>query len=413
MTGTRTAALAIGLLLAATWAHAQTVPPKRASAPRGTAPATAAKSTAPNAASPSFDALSADAQKAHKEQRLDEAVELYQRALKVRPLWSDGRFALGTVLYDLDRYDEARAAFKRVTAERPKSGPAWALKGVCEFRLKNLETALSDLQKGLVLGLGDSADLQAVANYHTAILLTRFGQPEAAFEILKGFALRDYDSPTVIEALGLSALRLPYLPSEAPVEKREMVLMTGRAIYLLVKNRRSEATRAAFEELVARYPEEPNVRYAYGVFLLRDEPQKALVELRRVLELQPTNLPALLQIVSQLIKEGDFAGARPYAEKAVATAPDHTAARSALGRVLLEADETDRAISELEEAIRLGPQNDQAYFALSRAYKRAGREAESRKALAVFVELDKARRARSASSPEEDATAPQARAPQE
>ncbi|HXK09623.1 MAG TPA: tetratricopeptide repeat protein [Vicinamibacteria bacterium] len=369
-------------------------------APKTPPAAPAAKAHAP-ADTAAFDALAGQAKKARAEQRLDDAVELYQKALKLRPSWSEGRFGLGTVLYDLDRYEEARAAFKRVTLEQPKSGPAWALKGVCEFRLKNIETALADLQKGLALGLGDSADLQAVANYHAAILLTRFGQPEAAYEILKGFAVRDYDSPTVIEALGLSALRLPFLPSEAPVEKREMVLMTGRAVYLLVKNRRAEATRVAFEELVARYPEEPNVRYAYGVFLLRDEPQKALAEFRRVLEMQPTNLPALLQIVSQLIKEGDFAGARPYAERAVAMDPDHTAARSALGRVLLEAGETDRAIAELEEAVRLSPQNDQAFFALSRAYKRAGREAESRKALAVFVELDKARRAKSANAPEE------------
>ena len=357
-------------------------------------------SAAPGASAAAFDDLAARAKKAHAEQRLDEAADLYQRALKLRPDWTEGRFALGTVLYDLDRYEEARAAFRRVTSERPKSGPAWALKGVCEFKLKELETALADLQKGLLLGLGDNAELQSVANYHAAILLTRFGQPEAAWDILRGFALRDYDSPTIIEALGLSTLRLPYLPSEAPVEKREMIIMTGRAVYQLVKNRRAEATRTAFQELVARFPEEPNVRYAYGVFLLRDEAQAALAELRRVLEMQPSHLPALLQIVSQLIKEGDFKGALAYAEKAVATAPDQTASRTALGRVLVELGEMDRAIQELEEAVRLAPQNDQAYFALSRAYQRAGREKDARKALAVFVELDKARRARDAPAPE-------------
>ncbi len=406
MTRTLGALVALCVFGAVAPASAQVAPKTPPRKPARAAPTTPAGSAG-------FDALAEQAKKAHADQKLEEAVDLYQRALKLRPGWSEGRFGLGTVLYDLDRYEEARAAFRRVTAEQPKSGAAWALKGVCEFRLKNLETALPDLQKGLALGLGSNTDLQAVANYHAAILLTRFGQPEAAYEILKGFAVRDYDSPTVIEALGLSALRLPYLPSEAPVEKREMVVMTGRAVYLLVKNRRSEATRLAFDELVARFPEEPNVRYAYGVFLLRDEPQKALGEFRRVLEMQPSNLPAMLQIVSQLVKEGDFPGARPYAEKAVATAPDHTAARSALGRVLLETADVDRAIQELEEAVRLGPQNDQAYFALSRAYKRAGREAESRKALAVFVELDKARRARSAAGPEEGAAAAEPRAPQE
>ncbi|HXY38517.1 MAG TPA: tetratricopeptide repeat protein, partial [Vicinamibacteria bacterium] len=299
-------------MVAVTLATAIPAPAAQASAPK--APRSAAPAAPSKASTAAFDELSAQARKAHEEQRLDEAVELYQKALKLKPGWSEGRFGLGTVLYDLDRYEEARNAFKRVVAEQPKSGATWALLGVCEYRLKNLETALTDLQKGLVLGLGTSAELQSVANYHAAILLTRFGQPEAAYEILKGFAIRDYDSSTIIEAMGLSALRLPYLPSEAPVDKREMVLMTGRAVYLLVKNRRSEATRAAFEELVRRFPEEPNVRYAYGVFLLRDEPQKALAEFNRVLETDPQNLPAMLQIVSQMIKEGNSAAARPYAE---------------------------------------------------------------------------------------------------
>ncbi len=369
-------------------------PPSTRSAPRK--PTAAVGKTADSG----FDDFAARAKKAHADQKLDEAADLYARALKLRPGWTEGRFALGTVLYDLDRYAEARAAFRRVTVDAPRGGPAWALKGVCEFKLNELEPALADLQKGLALGLGDNAELQSVANYHAAILLTRFDQAEAAWEILKGFVLRGYDSPTIIEALGLSTLRLPYLPSEAPAEKREMIIMTGRAVYQLINNRRAEATRIAFGELVSRFPEEPNVRYAYGVYLLRDEPQAAMGELRRVLQMQPSNLPAMLQIVAQLIKEGDFQGALPYAEKAVATAPDHSSARSALGRVLLEVGDLDRAIQELEEAVRLAPQNDQAYFALSRAYQRAGREKEARKALAVFVELDKARRARNAPGPE-------------
>ena len=60
--------------------------------------------------------------------------------------------------------------------------------------------ALNDLQKAREIGLGENAEVQSVANYHAAILLTRFGHYEHAYEILKEFALREQDSPSVIEA---------------------------------------------------------------------------------------------------------------------------------------------------------------------------------------------------------------------
>ena len=57
-------------------------------------------------------------------QKLDEAQDLYQKALKLRPGWSEGRFALGTILYDLDRYAEARSEFRQVTASSPRTAPS-------------------------------------------------------------------------------------------------------------------------------------------------------------------------------------------------------------------------------------------------------------------------------------------------
>ena len=80
-------------------------------------------------ASAEFDALAKRAQAAHEAQKLDEALELYQKALRLRPRWSEGRFALGTVLYDLDRYEEARAEFRQVLVQEPKSGRGLGLPG--------------------------------------------------------------------------------------------------------------------------------------------------------------------------------------------------------------------------------------------------------------------------------------------
>lgn len=386
-------ALVVALVLGgAAPARPQAAPPRpkpaAPTAPAAGSPAAAAAAPAKKAPS-AFEATAKQAREAHAAQKLDEALALYEKALKLNPSWTEGRFGLATVLYDLDRFSEARVAFRRVNVEQPQNALAWAFRGLCSFRLGEYETALTEIQKGRSLGLGDNLQVQAVANYHAAILLIRFGKFEAAYEALREFALRDQDNPGVIEAFGLSVLRQPYLPNEAPVEKREMILMAGRAGYELARGRRSPNTRRIFDALVTRYPEEPNIRYAWAAFLMLDEPEKALAELRRVLTMDPTYVPAMLQIAFQNIKQGQYQEALPYAEKAVATEPRQFAARNALGRTLLEMGQVDRAIEELEEGARLAPDSPQMLFHLARAYQRAGRREDAERARAQFVRIDK------------------------
>jgi tetratricopeptide (TPR) repeat protein len=381
--------------------------PAQAAPPATTPPAAPAAARKPAArpaaaSNGAFEDLARRAAAAHTARELEEAVDLYRQALKLRPSWTEGRFGLGAVLYELDQHTEARVAFRRVTATEPKNAPAWAMQGLCSFRLQEHETSLSELQKGRDLGLGENSELQAVASYHVALLLIRFGRFEVAYEVLREFALRDRDSPSVVEAFGLAILRLPFLPSEAPVVKREMILMAGRAGYQLARGLRSPATRRTFDVMVQRYPEEPNIRYAWGVYLLQDEPEAALAEFRRTLSLDPAHVPALCQISLQLIKEGRHQEARPSAELAVQTDPRNFVARNVLGRTLLELGETERAVEELEAGARLAPDSPQMYFHLARAYQRAGRREDADKARVTFMRLEKASRDRTPAGERKD-----------
>ena len=58
----------------------------------------------------SFDALAKKAEAAKEAGRYDEAIELYRKALALKPEWVEGRFALGTMLYDSDRFEDEGSA---------------------------------------------------------------------------------------------------------------------------------------------------------------------------------------------------------------------------------------------------------------------------------------------------------------
>lgn len=387
--------------------HSQSAGPSAKKSPSAPTRRAASRSSGP------FDQVSKRAAAAREADRVDEAIELYRQGLRLRPSWGEGWWYVGTLLYDGDRYGEGRDAFRRLVSIEPKRGPSWALLGLCEFRLRDYELALDHLQRGRALGLGDNKDLRRVTRYHVALLLTRSGQFEAAQQVLLALAREEEESPALIEAMGLSSLALPYLPSEIPAEKREAVYKAGRAYYYLGSRLMDQANRE-YEELVAQFPNVPNVHYSYGVFLMLRDTDAALEEFRKELQVSPFHVPARLQLAFEYLKRSDYAAGLPHAEEAVKLAPRSFAARNALGRILLEMGQIERAITELEEGVRLAPDSPETRYALARAYARAQRKEDASRERAEFVRLDKIRRGladETAASAGDSETRPEGRPP--
>jgi len=369
--------------------------PSRATA-QATAPAAAKPTPQPAAkpgsarqpaASPKFDALVAEAGKARDAKQLDRAIELYQQALAIRPSWDEGRWNLGTALYEVERYEAARDAFRRVVAAHPENGTAVALKGLCEFQLKRYDAALEDLLKARLLPISGGKDVADVARYHAAILLTRSGQFDEALMVLNDFSTQGNETPGVIEAMGLAVLRMPMLPADLPGARRELVLLAGRARYFDSARHRAGA-KNAYDLLISRYPDTPNVHYAYGVFLLGEEPDKGIQLLERELKVSPQNVYARLQIAFAYIRKGEYDKALQWAQEGVNQAPTDHVARQAYGQSLLETGDVAGAITQLEAGAKLAPDSPIIQFVLAKAYRRAGRIAEADKAQQEFLRLN-------------------------
>ena len=386
----------IGILFAGAVVSAQT--PGRSTARQAPETPKKAQSTA------EFDQAVKLGDEARLAERLSEALDLYAKALRIRPEWPEGWWNVATILYEGDRYMEARDAFRNLVALDPKNGRGWGMLGLCEFQTREYERAVVSLQRGRALGLGNNREIESVVRYHTALLYIRFEQFEIAYDILSEFLQVGNESPKVMEAFGLAMLRMPFLASEIPPDKREEVIIAGRAGFYMAA-RRLEESRAAFAELLARYPNAPNVHYGYGVFLLNQDADAALKEFRRELEISPTHQPSMVQMAFEYMKRDELDTALPFAEKAVQLAPNMFPARNVLGRILLDLGQTDRAIKELEEGARLAPTSPEMHFALARAYTRAGRKADATRERELFKRLQdefEARRTRRTEQPDDN-----------
>ena len=105
---------------------------------------------------------------------------------------------------------------------------------------------------------------------------------------------------------------------------------------------------------------------------------------------------ARLQIAYIKLKNKEPEQGLKLAEEAVNLSPRLLLGHYILGRILLDAGETERAISELETSQRMAPDEPKIYFALSRAYAKVGRKADADRARQTFARLNAAAEAAAA-----------------
>ena len=333
-----------------------------------------------------FERLQKSADEARLAERFDDAISLYGQALNLKPKWPDGWWYVGAIFYQKDLYPQARDAFQNLVALEPSRGPAWAMLGLCLFQTAEYERAAVSLQRGRSLGVNDNSELAGVVRYHTALLYNRFEYFENAYDILAEFVRAGHESPKVVEAFGLTMLRMPFLPKEIPPAQREKILLAGQAGYNMAARRLDQA-RSAFDTLLAQYPNDPNVHYGFGVFMLSQDADIAIKEFKRELEISPSHFPSMVQMAFEYLKRDQYTDALPLAEKAVQLAPKLYAARNVLGRVLLELGQIDRSVKELEAGVELAPASPEMHFALARAYTRAGRKQDAARERETFKKL--------------------------
>jgi tetratricopeptide (TPR) repeat protein len=337
-----------------------------------------------------IEKLSKQGEEDRQNNHIDDAIAVYKKGVALKPSWDEGWWYLGTLYYDLDEYADGRDAFKHLTLIKPDVAVGWAMLGLCEFQTRDYSSSLKHVRRGIDLGIGTDQTISDVVHYHFALLLTRNGDYEEAMKTLGLFAQRNLEQPDYVEAMGIAALRKPLLPSELPPSEREMVLDVGRAMY----DATALKTALAATELkaaVEKYPNQPNMHYIYGSFLLFSDVDAGLAELKKELVAQPAHVPTLVTLASEYLRVQDYKIALPYAESAVQANSTSFPAHAVLGRILCEGDiDPARGVKELERARALAPGSPQVHMALASAYAKVGRKEDAAKERQEFLKERKA-----------------------
>jgi len=336
----------------------------------------------------SFSDIVSKATAARDANDLSGAIDLYQQALKLNSQWPDGWWFLGSLQYGTGDYASARDALSHYLQITPNAAPALAMRGLCEFEIGDYSPSLKDIERALAQGAANQSRNEKILRYHEALLLTRTGRFEDALRSYAFFTHDEDSNPELLLALGLAGLRTPLLPKELRIDQQELYISTGKAVFDFMRHD-LDVARLEFQQLFARVPAVPNVHYLYGYLLYAGDPDAAVVEFKKELEVTPSNAVAEVMLAWIPLMKNDGATALPYARKAVAEDPALASAQLVLGRALAETGDTKDGIEHLEATVQLQPDNLEVHLALAKAYSKFGRKEDARRERLLCLEMTK------------------------
>ena len=349
----------------------------------------ATSSAAVSESKKTFEEIAKQADAARSADRVREAIDLYAQGVHLRPQWSEGWWSLATLLYDQDRFPEARTAFQRFAAISTKPGVAYSFLGLCEYETGDYDLALSHFRAWARAGWPGSRQSIDVSVFHFALLLTRDGEFVQALYLLATQAAKVGEAPALAEAMGMASLRMRNLPEDYAPEARERVWLAGEAaVYAAQTNPQFDRANDFAGRLASHYGDQPEVRYFDGtLFTMQDRADDAEHEYRAALRISPDFVPALLAMAELDLDRHEISEAETFARKSVALDPKNAEAHHVLGRVLMTKDDNAASAKELEIAEKLAPDSALVHSQLAIVYSKLGYTQESKKEAATFLRL--------------------------
>jgi tetratricopeptide (TPR) repeat protein len=343
------------------------------------------------------------------QERIDEAVEHYQKALERN--WSselqmelgelyikNGRYDQAAVLYeDIVERDEqnesARVALIHVYLLQKKDGQALAelnrLKTYADqprrvdltiarlyAKQKHYDKAIAIIEKIL-----EKENLPE-ARYFLAVLLV---QQQKYGRALKQVRQIDRKASEYPEAL---FLQVRILREQNKLEEARLLLehhlgagdLRNTEMYILLAalhqlDGRDDLSKKVLLQGLEFFPDDENLLYEYGL-LLEDsgEHAAALAIMQKIIALKPDNAAALNFVgFSWADKKINLDQALDYIQRAIELKPDNGYIRDSLGWVYYRLGKIDQAIKELEAAVKLSPEDAAILEHLGDVYLEKGR----------------------------------------
>jgi protein O-mannosyl-transferase len=301
--------------------------------------------------------------------RVPEAIEHYREALRVWPDYAFARNNLGTALASLGNVNEAMRQYREALRIRPDYAEA-------HNNLATLLASTGDVREAITeheAALRIRPDY-ARAHHDLGVTLASAGRHREAIEAYRSALRLEPGNAGTHSDLG-TALEADGRHEEAMLAYREAIRISpgyagahnGMGLALVSAGRLREAVQQ-FEEALRIDSTDAGIHNNLGTTLaLGGDVQGAILQYREALRIRPEYAQALANLGKALFSQGDPAAAVRPLEDAVRLGADTAEAHNLLGACLAEAGRLDEAIAHFERALALNVNDRSARENLARA----------------------------------------------
>jgi len=282
------------------------------------------------------------------------AMEILAAALANSP--SDATLQLARAELAERMHDNKTAldVYRQLLLRNPEHPVGLLRRGICEFRLGDMQAAERSLVKASQL-----EDTSVEALLHLAEVRTARGNERSAIEALRSAQQRAPRDPAVLEALGLALL-----------------------------NKNPKQATALLEEVLAMRPESARAYFGAGCLSERQgQDAEALDQFLMACHYDSKHADAHFKAAVHLSKAGELVAAIQHYEEAVASRPDFLEARCNAGILLYRLDEHGRAETMLRAAHALDPEHVPTLVNLGLVLRALGKVEEAHEVAQQAVSL--------------------------
>jgi tetratricopeptide (TPR) repeat protein len=289
---------------------------------------------------------------AHAHNLLEEALPAYRQAQELDPTDVRWPYYLAEVLSVLGTdLEEAERALRRTLRLRPGYAPAHMRLGNVLLARDQVEAAAAELERALELEPTLQPNRVALAQ----VRLSQ-GELEAAEQLLL-----DVLAGAPRHSQALSTLGQVYMRQGKREEAREIAARARSAArYNLYSDPLMGEVDSEARSSVVLW-ERARAFFENGNY------EQAARGLRLVVELQPSNADAHLQLAIAYGNLGDLQRARYHLESTVTLDPDYVEPRIRLAMVYLDQENPEAAVEHLRKALELAPDDPDAGWLLGKA----------------------------------------------
>ena len=311
-------------------------------------------------------------------QRPQEAEAAYQRALALEPGEALALYNLGHLYQLYGRWSEAAAAFSQATAAQADFVLAWQKLAAMELRSNRRDQALAAAERAVALAPDDAASW-----FHLADALGRFARwPESLQALERCLALQP-QFPEAWNNLGLARKQqgdqagataafttaLEQAPPSDPANASLAAETCSNLAQLELDTHQLQAAKQWSGRALALDPQNAQVQFTQGnVLNALGEYEQAASALRRALELQSDFPEALNNLGNILLNLRRHSESIATFERAISQRSDYAEALANLANAQRESSYPDLAEKALLEAIRIKPEFAAAHSNLGNAY---------------------------------------------